>query len=202
MKAEQINILVIDSDAQAAQTCADILSKYQYNVTIATTPEEIRSNVDSSENFHLVITELNLPDNINPFDIIKQMREKHRYTCAVILTTTPSLETALQAIHDGFCDYLQKPVDENKLLPTIECALSKRGIYLTTEQTIHKVIGARLRQLRREAGLTTQQLADRVGVTQSQISQVETGRSAASIVTLYKIARALNMSLGEIFEGI
>ncbi len=202
MKAEQINILVIDSDRHAAQACADVLTKHQYNVTLATSSEEIRSNVESSANFHLVITELNLPDNINPFDIIRQMRENHRYTCAVILTDSPSLETALQAIHDGFCDYLQKPVDENQLLPTIECALSKRGIYLTTDQTIHKVIGARLRQLRREAGLTTQQLADRVGVTQSQISQVETGRSAASIVTLYKIARALNMSLGEIFEGI
>jgi len=202
MKAEQINILVIDGDKQAAQACADVLTKHQYNVVMATNSEEIRSNVESSDKYHLVITELNLPDNINPFDIIKQMRENHRYTCAVILTNSPSLETALQAIHDGFCDYLQKPVDENRLLPTIECALSKRGIYLTTDQTIHKVIGARLRQLRREAGLTTQQLADRVGVTQSQISQVETGRSAASIVTLYKIARALNMSLGEIFEGI
>jgi len=202
MKAEQIKILVIDADRQSAHICTDILSKHRYSVTQAVTGEDIRSNIESSANYHLVITELNLPENINPFDIIKQMREKHRYTCAIILTDSPTLDTALQAIHDGFCDYLQKPVDEDRLLATIECALSKRGIYLTTDQTIHKVIGARLRQLRREAGLTTQQLADRVGVTQSQISQVETGRSAASIVTLYKIARALNMSLGEIFEGI
>jgi transcriptional regulator with XRE-family HTH domain len=59
-----------------------------------------------------------------------------------------------------------------------------------------------LRQLRREQGLTTQQLANRVGVTQSQISQVETGRSAASVVTLYKIAQAFEMSLAEMLEGV
>ncbi len=202
MKAEQIKILIIDGDRQSAQKCADVLSKHRFSTTQAITAEDIRSNIENSSNYHLVITELNLPDNMDPLDIIKQMREKYHYTCAVILTDSPTLETAMRAIHEDFCDYMQKPVDEDRLLTTIECALSKRGIYLTTEQTIHKMIGARLRQLRREAGLTTQQLADRVGVTQSQISQVETGRSAASIVTLFKISRALNMTLGEIFEGI
>ncbi len=201
MKPEQIKILVADGDKTSAAKCAEILAGKGYQVEQAHTPDEALAKSTETP-FHLVITEMSFNGHGTGMEVIKQVRDHHRHTCAIVLTASPSLESAIQAIQMGVCDYLPKPVQEDLLLDSVNRSLSRRGIYLTSEETINKAIGARLRQLRREQGLTTQQLANRVGVTQSQISQVETGRSAASVVTLYKIAQAFEMSLAEMLEGV
>jgi transcriptional regulator with XRE-family HTH domain len=54
-----------------------------------------------------------------------------------------------------------------------------------------RTIGAAVRRARTARGLTMVQLAESVGVTQPFISQVESGRAAPSMTTLYRLAEAL-----------
>jgi transcriptional regulator with XRE-family HTH domain len=61
-------------------------------------------------------------------------------------------------------------------------------------------IGRKVRGLRNEKRLTIQELAERVNLSISLISQIERAESAASISTLNKIAIALNTELREFFE--
>ncbi|MET9151704.1 helix-turn-helix transcriptional regulator [Streptomyces griseoflavus] len=53
-----------------------------------------------------------------------------------------------------------------------------------------KVLGARLRELRAEAGLTGAVLARRAGVGQPTVSKVETGRMVPSADVLDRLSRA------------
>jgi transcriptional regulator with XRE-family HTH domain len=55
-------------------------------------------------------------------------------------------------------------------------------------------LGARLRQLRQEAGLTGEQLAGFLGVDQSTVSRLETGRSLPRVDQIEAWARATNPS--------
>ena len=55
---------------------------------------------------------------------------------------------------------------------------------------VREVIGARVR-----AGLTQEQLAQRMGTTQSAIARLEGGRSSPSIKTLKKLAEATGSRL-------
>jgi transcriptional regulator with XRE-family HTH domain len=59
-------------------------------------------------------------------------------------------------------------------------------------------LGEHLRAARRAHGLSLRALADRLGVSPSLISQVETGRARPSVSTLYAIASELDISLDEI----
>lgn len=59
-------------------------------------------------------------------------------------------------------------------------------------------IGEQLRVLRRERGLSLRDLADRLGVSPSLISQIERGRANPSVSTLYAIAAELEASLDEL----
>jgi len=59
-------------------------------------------------------------------------------------------------------------------------------------------IGPRLRAARGARGLSLRSLADRLGVSASLISQVETGRATPSVNTLYAIASELGVSLDEL----
>jgi transcriptional regulator with XRE-family HTH domain len=58
-------------------------------------------------------------------------------------------------------------------------------------------LGLRVRELRRLRALTTRELARRVEVSPSMISQVETGSTNASVGTLRRIATALDVPLAE-----
>lgn len=59
-------------------------------------------------------------------------------------------------------------------------------------------MGDRLRHARVARGLSLRLLADRLGVSPSLISQVETGRARPSVSTLYAIAAELGISLDEL----
>lgn len=49
----------------------------------------------------------------------------------------------------------------------------------------------RIKQLRRERGLSQEQLAERAGLSRTYLSQIETGARAPNIARLQQIARAL-----------
>ena len=59
-------------------------------------------------------------------------------------------------------------------------------------------MGDSLREARRGRGLSLRELADRLGVSPSLISQIETGRANPSVSTLYALAAELDVSLDEL----
>src|ERR671928_904633 len=61
-------------------------------------------------------------------------------------------------------------------------------------------VGERLRALRRFRRCTLRTIAERSGLSESFLSQVERGRSSASIASLRRIAEALGVSMADLFE--
>ena len=61
-------------------------------------------------------------------------------------------------------------------------------------------VGERLRDIRRLRRATLKTIADRAGVSESFLSQVERGRASASIASLRRIAGALGVSVADLFE--
>jgi len=65
----------------------------------------------------------------------------------------------------------------------------------------NQMLGPRVQQYRHLRGLSLRELAEQADVSASFISQLENGRSSASIATLARIAAALEISLGDLFDG-
>jgi transcriptional regulator with XRE-family HTH domain len=61
-------------------------------------------------------------------------------------------------------------------------------------------IGSRVRELREERGLTITDLANRAGLTRNAVSRIELGHRTPSVDTADKIAHALGVGPGELFE--
>lgn len=62
-------------------------------------------------------------------------------------------------------------------------------------------IGANIRSYRLQRGMSVRELARRVGISASALSQIEIGRSRPSVNTLYEITRQLGATPNEIFFG-
>jgi transcriptional regulator with XRE-family HTH domain len=62
-------------------------------------------------------------------------------------------------------------------------------------------IGTRLREKRDSVGISQRELARRIGLSASMISQIESGQSKPSVSTLYDIVTELGVSVDDIFGG-
>lgn len=67
-----------------------------------------------------------------------------------------------------------------------------------TGHSVGKVMGARLRRLRKNSNLSQTEVAKLAGLTQSALSQIEGGKRVTSIDILWSIANALNVKLSTI----
>ncbi len=62
-------------------------------------------------------------------------------------------------------------------------------------------VGRRVKELRNKLGISQEELANLVGLDRTYITSVECGRRNISIVNIEKLAKALNVTLSEFFEG-
>jgi len=62
-------------------------------------------------------------------------------------------------------------------------------------------LGARIRSLRQARHLTLRDVAQRAGVTESFLSQVERDVASPSIASVHRIARALDLSIAQLFAN-
>ena len=65
---------------------------------------------------------------------------------------------------------------------------------------IQESIAARIRSLRKQRGLTQQELAERIGVTTQYVNYIENGKRGIGIPLLERIARVLDVPLSAFFE--
>jgi transcriptional regulator with XRE-family HTH domain len=59
---------------------------------------------------------------------------------------------------------------------------------------MRQLVGSNAARIRKEKGLTQEQLSERCGLSQQYLSKLERGRRNPTIVTLYEIANALGVS--------
>ena len=67
-------------------------------------------------------------------------------------------------------------------------------------ETANRKIGEKIRNLRKQNGLTQQQLADRAELTKGFISQLESGQVSPSVVTLFDLIECLGTTPAEFFK--
>ena len=68
------------------------------------------------------------------------------------------------------------------------------------DKVFHRKFGQRVRFLRKERGMTQEQLSFEIDADNSYIANIENAHSDIPLSRLYKIAKALNISLSELFN--
>jgi transcriptional regulator with XRE-family HTH domain len=69
-----------------------------------------------------------------------------------------------------------------------------------TDEELLKLLGERIRNLRKVKGMSQQDLAYVIGIEKSNLSVIENGKTNPQILTYAKIASAMEMSLDNLFQ--
>lgn len=67
-------------------------------------------------------------------------------------------------------------------------------------ETINRLLGLRIKELRQNKKLSQEGLSDKVGVDPKYVSRIEVGKATPSLSVLVKIARELTVEIKDLFE--
>lgn len=133
-------ILVIDDQRGIRSTLKDILEMEGHAVTLA---EDGAQGVEAfkAEAFDVVLTDIKMPgmDGMEVLDAIMTQKPD----CPVIMISGHGdIDTAVECIKKGAYDFIQKPLDLNRLLVTIKNAQEKGALVTETKKLKKKVAHA------------------------------------------------------------
>lgn len=77
-----------------------------------------------------------------------------------------------------------------------------RNNYTPNDQAMLQMLGAALRQQRIERGFSQEKLAEIAGLNVTYVSDIERGKRNVAILNLTRLARAMNLSVSEILQGV
>jgi DNA-binding NtrC family response regulator len=196
----RLNVLVVDPDEGTVLDLKEMISELGYRVSSNTNPEAVIEEIKHGT-FQIVIVDVSPPAD-RALDLLARMRAADSDLCVISMTAMPTVDVAVRAMKQHAFDYLQKPVELEELRHVIDAAIREKGLLVDVETRLNQIVGKRLRERRSESTLTLKQLANRTGLSVSLISQIELGKSAASMSTLYKLATALQVRMTYFFETV
>lgn len=74
-----------------------------------------------------------------------------------------------------------------------------RAVSARNTSSVDVALGERLRAIRRDKGVSQQQLADAIGVTFQQVQKYEKGVNRMAVTRLFQICQALNVRVAKFF---
>jgi len=119
-------ILVIDDERSIRNALKEILEYEQYQVDLAEDAEKALE-LYSNHTYDLVLSDIKMPkmDGIELMNKIKSENPEQTY---ILITGHGDVETAVSTIKKGAYDFIQKPLDLNRLLLTVKNALDKTAL--------------------------------------------------------------------------
>jgi DNA-binding response OmpR family regulator len=197
---QRLNVLVVDRDEATNIELKDFLNEEGYQAFALSEPEQVVEEIKKGR-FQLVLLDVSPPEDWG-IGLLQRIRHADSDICVVAMTAMPTVAAAVRALKIQAFDYLQKPLEMEELRAVIGAAVREKGLLVDLESRLNQVLGRRLRERRTLGELTLKQLANRTGLSVSLISQIELGKSAASMSTLHKLATALQVKMTYFFETI
>jgi DNA-binding NtrC family response regulator len=135
-------ILIADDEAAIANGLSAILHDAGYEVEVAADGQKALERL-SNERFGVVLADLKMP-KLDGIALLKAIRERRIPTEFVMITGQGSTEMAIEAMKEGAADYIEKPLNAdrlNKLKVQIPKLLEQFNVQVQNQQLSAKLEG-------------------------------------------------------------
>uniref|UniRef100_UPI0032177C4F sigma-54-dependent transcriptional regulator n=1 Tax=uncultured Draconibacterium sp. TaxID=1573823 RepID=UPI0032177C4F len=130
-------ILVIDDERSIRNTLKDILEYEKYEVDLAEDGNKGLERIRSAE-YDVVLCDIKMP-GLDGIEVLERLVVLAPDTPVVMISGHGNIDTAVDSIKKGAFDYIEKPLDLNRLLITIRNAMDKSNLVTETKVLKKKV---------------------------------------------------------------
>ncbi len=131
------SILIIDDEKEICESIKMILEYEGYTVAYSTSASEGISKL-SSNSFSGLLLDIQMPE-MSGFEVLKKVKTITPSLSVIIISAHGSVENAIKATKLGAFDFIEKPIDRDKLLLSIRNAVEQYNL-LTENIEIKKVL--------------------------------------------------------------
>lgn len=159
-------VLVVDDERAIRDTLREILEDAGYEVAVAEDGVKALEQFNQ-ERYDVVLCDIKMPgmDGIELLDKLQAESE----VPVVMVSGHGTIETAVDALKRGAYDYIEKPLDLNRLLVSIRNALDKSHL-VTESKNLRRKVKAQHQMVGSSPALAEiRQLMERVGPTQARV---------------------------------
>jgi DNA-binding NtrC family response regulator len=121
-------ILFVDDDQQILDLVSTYLGRFGYGVDTVNSGIVALDKVQQKD-YAMVFTDLIMPE-ISGLDLLKAVKKSNPTTEVIIVTGYGTIESAIEALKLGGYDYLQKPINFERLKILIERIIERRTLQL------------------------------------------------------------------------
>jgi len=136
-----MKLMLVDDEERFLATTSKLLQKKGYDVLTATSGlealEKLKKNL-----VHVVILDVKMP-GMDGNEVLRKIKWHHPLVEVIMLTGHATVESAVDGLHTGACDYMMKPADIDELIAKAKTAFAKRQ---DLEEKIHS---AQMRKFRK-----------------------------------------------------
>ncbi len=120
---EKIKLVVVDDDIVIGELLTAFFRPRGYEVvTFADAESALLESKNKNARWDILISDLQLPQ-MSGLKFIEALKEIRPALPIIFVTATNSVETAVEAIHNGACDFIVKPIHLPQLQISVERAL-------------------------------------------------------------------------------
>ncbi len=137
-----MKILIIDDERAIRNSLKEILSDEGYDVDVAEDGATALAMVDK-EKYNVIFCDIKMP-GMDGTEVLEKMVAEGIDSAIVMISGHGDIETAVECIKKGAFDFIQKPLDLNRILITIKNASEKATIISENKNLKKKVYGQRM----------------------------------------------------------
>ncbi len=130
-------ILVIDDEKSIRSTLKEILEYEKYEVDLAASGPEGLEFFNNGK-YDIVLCDIKMPE-MDGIEVLEKIQEAGGDTQVIMISGHGNIDTAVSAIKKGAYDFIEKPLDLNRMLITIRNAMDKSTLITETKVLKKKV---------------------------------------------------------------
>ncbi len=123
MKRMKTRILVVDDDEKIRRSLSELLVEQEFEVVEASDGTEALERFEQG-GVDLVLLDYQLPD-FDGLKVLEQIRKRDSELPVVMMSGYGTIKLAVKATRQGAYDFLEKPLDEDRLVVTVRNAVEK-----------------------------------------------------------------------------
>jgi two-component system, NtrC family, nitrogen regulation response regulator NtrX len=138
-------ILIVDDEASIRGALKEILEYEGYTVDEASDGDAGLKAVLKA-NYDAVFCDIKMPKK-NGLDFLSELKKEEIQVPVIIMTGHGDIDTAVEALKRGAYDFVQKPLDLNRILVTVRNAMSHEKLVQESKnlkKKLGKVVGTRI----------------------------------------------------------
>lgn len=110
-------VLVVDDEKSIRVSFCEFLRREGYDAVFAKDAETAFEILENND-YDVVVSDIIMP-RISGIDMLSKIRDISSNIQIIIMTGEPTVETAMEAVRNGACDYLPKPISKDSLIKAV-----------------------------------------------------------------------------------